>query len=82
MNIEQSERVKRHNKQKQSQNVLELLQSISNDNLDESICSVINKALVFSEVEKDETTYIPILENEEFSNILMGWWINGEDDSN
>jgi len=81
MNTEQSARVKKHNKQREAQNVLELLQSISNDNLDDPLCSIINKAFDFSKVNMDENNYIPILENEEFSNILMGWWINGEEDN-
>ena len=78
MNIEEIERIKKHNKQKEYQNVLEILQSISHENPLMPICDIINKSMIFAEIKRKRKEVVPIIENREFSDILMNWWINGE----
>lgn len=79
MNTNELNRIKKHNKQREYQNVLELLQSISHDNLDMSVCDIINKSMYFANIKLKKNDIVPVVGNTEFSDILMDWWINGED---
>jgi len=73
-------RVEKHDKQKDSLEVIESLAAISYSKLDMSIAQIINQSIQFANSNLGDKVFIPEFSNVEFSDLLMNWWIETDPD--
>lgn len=73
-------RVEKHNKQKDSLEVIESLAAISYSRLDMSIAQIINQSIQFANANLGDRMFVPEFSNVEFSDILMNWWTEIDED--
>ena len=73
-------RVEKHDKQKSGLDVVESLAAISYSRLDMSIAQIINKSIQFANANLSDRMFIPEFSNVEFSDLLMNWWTETDED--
>jgi hypothetical protein len=81
LSIDELRRIEKHNTQKDSSNVIDTLAAITNDELNLTICKIINMSIQFANSELDSKVFIPEFSDREFSDILMNWWMGIDNDS-